>query len=151
MMCSDKGVWGYRDVEKKVEKKKAKPAKEDKDELDCLDMEGDDELDNLEMTVPQLTGDAKAIKLLKSSKAMENLGLFARPDGCSDKHMTQMKERMEDWTVRVKNGALPTRSVWTSYNHQLWAGLKYGLGALSAPMQNSTKASDHQTSISSAA
>ena len=69
------------------------------------------------MTVPQLTGDAKAIKLLKSSKAVENLGLFSSPDGCRDKHMTQMKERMEDWTVRVKNVALPTRSAWTSYNY----------------------------------
>ena len=42
-----KGVWGYRDAEKKAEKKNAKPAEEDRDELDCLDMEGDNELDNL--------------------------------------------------------------------------------------------------------
>jgi hypothetical protein len=98
-------------------------------------MEGDAELDNLEMTVPQLTGGAKAIKLLRSSEVVKNLGLFARPDGCSDKHMTQMKERMEDWTVRVKNGVLPIRSIWTSHNHQLWAGLTYELGASSAPME----------------
>ena len=65
MRCSDKGVWEYRDAEEKAGKKKSKPAEEDEDELDCLDTEGDDELDNLEMTVPQLTGDAKAIKLLK--------------------------------------------------------------------------------------
>ena len=51
------------------------------------------------MTVPQLTGDSKAVQLLKSSKAVENLGLFARPDGCSDKHMSQIKERIEDWMV----------------------------------------------------
>ena len=111
MMYNNKGVWGYRDDEEKAGKKEAKPAKEEEDELDCLDMEGDNELDNLKMTVPQLTGDAKAIKLLKYSEAVKNLGLFARPDGCSDKHITQMKERIEDWTVRIKNGALPTRSV----------------------------------------
>ncbi|KAL7540264.1 hypothetical protein ACHAXR_009988 [Thalassiosira sp. AJA248-18] len=45
-----------------------------------------------------------------------------------------MRTRVEDWTKLVKNGALPTQSVWTSYTHQLWAGLKYGLGASSAPM-----------------
>ena len=139
MLCSDKGVWGYRDAKKKAEKKKAKTAKDDKDEINSLDMEGDDKLDNIEMMVPQLTGNAKVIKLLKSSEAVKNLGLFARPDGCSDKHMTQMKERMEDWTVRIENGALPTRSVWTSYNHQLWVGLKYGLGASSAPMKELSK------------
>ena len=82
-------------------------------------MEGDNKLDNLEMTVPQPTGNAKAIKIPKSSEAVENLGLFATPDRCSDKHMTQMKGRMKDWTVHVKNGALPTHSVWTSYNHQI--------------------------------
>ena len=36
----------------------------------------DDEADDLEMTVPQLTRDVKAIQLLKSSKAVKNLGLF---------------------------------------------------------------------------
>ena len=37
---------------------------------------GDEELDHLEMTVPQLTGDTKTIKLLRSSKAVKNPGLF---------------------------------------------------------------------------
>ena len=36
------------------------------------EVEGD-ELDNLKMTVPQLSGNAKAIQHLKSSKAVENL------------------------------------------------------------------------------
>jgi len=139
MRCSDKGVWEYRDAPKKKAKKNGTPAKEEDGDLESLDTEVDEELDNLKITVPQLTGDAMAIQRLKSSKAVKNLGLFARPDGCSDKHMDQMKERMEDWTVRVKNGALPTRSVWTSYNHQLWAGLKYGLGASSAPMADLKK------------
>ena len=48
----------------------------------------DEELDNIEMmTVPQLLGDTKTIKLLKSSEAVKNLGLFSRPDGCSERHM----------------------------------------------------------------
>ena len=54
------------------------------------------------MTVPQLTGNTKAIKLLTSSEAVKNLGLFVMPDGCIDRHMLQMEDRMEDWTVRVK-------------------------------------------------
>ena len=38
---------------------------------------GNKELDQLEMMVPQLTGDTKAIKLLRSRDAIKNLGLFA--------------------------------------------------------------------------
>ena len=55
-------------------------------------------------------------------------------ESVNDRHMQQMRERIEDWTKKIKNGALPTRSVWMSYTHQLWAGLRHGLGASSAPM-----------------
>ena len=58
------GVQGYR-------KKKRRGEEEAEDD------KGDEELDQLEMMVPQLTGDAKVIKLLKFSEAVKNLGLFA--------------------------------------------------------------------------
>ena len=61
--------------------------------------EGNEELDSLEMTMPQLTGDTEAIKLLKSSESVKNLGIFDKLDGYSDRHMIQMKDRMEDWTI----------------------------------------------------
>ncbi|KAL7536731.1 hypothetical protein ACHAXR_007365 [Thalassiosira sp. AJA248-18] len=94
-----------------------------------------DELDEITLRVPQLSGTLETIRHLRSNEAFEILGLYARPDGCNDAHLGQMRTRVEDWTTLVKNGALPTRSVWTSYTHQLWAGLKYGLGASSAPME----------------
>ena len=125
MVQDTKEEWVYRDTETKNRKGKEE---EEEDEYKK-------ELDSLEMTVLQLMGDAKAIKLLKSSKAVKNLGLFTRPDGCSNRHMRQMKDRMEDWNIQVKNDALPTRSVWTSYNHQLWSDLRYGLGVSSATMK----------------
>ena len=105
-----------------MQRKKNRKEKEETKKDEC-----DKELDSLEMTVPQLTGDAKAIKLLKSSEDLKNLGLFVSPDGCSNRYMRQMKDRMEDWMVQVRNGALATHSVWTSYDHQLWVGLKHGL------------------------
>ena len=86
-----------------------------------------------------VNGDIKAISLLKSSEAVKNLGLFARPDGVNSPHMDQMKARLETWTVKVKNRILPTRSVWTSYTHQLWAGMRYGLGESSATMKELSK------------
>ena len=82
--------WKCRDTDKN--------SKKGGSELDGQE-ELDEELDNIEMmTVPQLLGDAKTIELLKSSKAVKNLGLFSRPDGCSDRHMLQMQDMMEDWT-----------------------------------------------------
>ena len=108
--------------------KKGKKNKED--ELDTSDP-----FEEVQLGVPRVNGDVTAITLLKSSKAVKNLGLFARPDGDNSPHLDQMMSRMETWTTKVKNGALSTRSVWTSYTHQLWAGMKYGLGALSATMK----------------
>ena len=126
MKVDKAGKWDYTNAEPKTKKG-------DKNE--------DDELDNLEpfeevqLGVPRVNGDVTAINLLKSSEAAKNLGLFARPDRDNSPHLAQMKSRMEAWTTKVKNGTLPTRSVWTSYTHQLWAGMKYGLGASLATMK----------------
>ena len=87
------------------------------------------ELDDLGMMVPQLSANTKAIQLLKYSKAVKNLGLYTQPDGCGDRHMLQIRDRMEDWTKRVKTRALLMHSVWTIYTHNLWSGLRYGLEA----------------------
>ena len=100
-------------------------------EQDVEERKNHDE-EQLQMAVPQADGRAVDIKHLKWSEAVENLGLFGRPDGDCSNHLGQMAGRIEDWTTRVKNGALPTRSVWLSYAHQLWAGLRYGLGASAA-------------------
>ena len=78
-----------------MEKKKGKE-KDAEEEEEC-----GDKLNGLEITIPQLTGDAKVIRLLKSSETVKNLGLFAMPNGCSNEHISQMKDKMEDWTVRV--------------------------------------------------
>ena len=96
MVQDERGEWVYRDAPKKKTKGDKKAEEE----------EEDDGLDDLEMTVPQLSGDAKTIQLLKFSEAVKNLGLFARQDGCSDIHMLQMRNRMEDWTKQIKNGVL---------------------------------------------
>ena len=86
------------------------------------------------LTVPLANADASAIKYLQSSEAVKNLGLFACPDGSTDVQLTKMQDKVEDWTKLVKNGYLMTRLLWTSYTHQLWAGLRYGMCASSTPL-----------------
>ena len=127
MVVDAKGKWKYADEESKTNKLSSE---EDDEGLDKLDP-----FEEVSMGVPRVNGDITAIKHLKSNEAVKNLGLFTRPDGDSSPHMQQMRGRMETWTTKVKNGALPTRSVWTSYTHQLWAGMKYGLGASAATMK----------------
>ena len=126
MVCTSNGDWKYHDDIK------AQRAESDKRNGATENMY--DELDEIEITVPMLEGDAATISRLKTSEAVKNLGMQARPDGSSEDHFTQMRKRMEGWTVLVKNGQLPTRSVWSSYTQQLWAGLRYGLSACSAPL-----------------
>ena len=92
-------------------------------------------LNDLQLTVPQASGEAAVIEQLTHSKAVENLGLFVRPDGKNEPHLEQVRQRVEEWTALIKEGDLPTRSVWMSYRLQLWAGVKYGLGVLSATME----------------
>ena len=125
MIPSGKGSWRYHDS----------PRGKEHDGED----QGSQNNDRLRMTVPQADGQTVDIKHLKSSEAVENLGLFARPDGDCSNHLRQLAGRIEDWTTRVKNGALPTRSVWLSYTHQLWAGLRYGLGASAAKLKDIEK------------
>ena len=49
------------------------------------------------------------------------------------------KSRLEEWTSLTKQGNLPIRSVWISCTHQLWAGMKYGLGTPSASLLQLSK------------
>ena len=46
---------------------------------------------------------------------------------------------MTTWTAQIKSGHIPARSVWMSYNGQLWSGLRYGLGACSATVSELKK------------
>ena len=87
------GEWEYRDQKPRL------------GAADGADDEELDELDDYVLQVPQSSGTPAKIRHLRSDEAIENLGLFARPDGCNDAHLDQMKERVEDWTKLVKNGA----------------------------------------------
>ncbi|KAK1748959.1 hypothetical protein QTG54_000898 [Skeletonema marinoi] len=116
-----KGSWVYSD-----QRKTTSPADEEDDELE--------ELEDWSFSVPQADSEAAQIKRLRSDQAVENLGLFVRPDGSPEKQFEVMREKITTWSGQIKNGVIPTRSVWMSYTHQLWSGLRYGLGACSASM-----------------
>ena len=100
----------------------------DEDELDELDPPGTG------LTVPQAGGDAATIKRLSNDDAEENLGMKVQPDGCNQRHLANLKNKVEEWTSKVDGSQLPARSVWLSYTQQLWTSMKYGLGACTASL-----------------
>ena len=122
MQLREDGTWEYR-----------APSQGNSGE-DDEDLE-DRTLNDLRMTVPQASGDAKVIAQLMHSEADKNLGLFVRPDGVNEPHLKQIRDKIEEWTALINEGHLPTRSVWMSYKLQLWASVKYGLGASSATIK----------------
>ena len=89
-------------------------------------------VDDYELTVPTREGDVLPIELFHASDGRETLGVFTAPAGNSDTHLNKVTEKVQTWIERIKNGRLPTHFVWTSYIHQLWMGVRYGIGALPA-------------------
>ena len=51
-----------------------------------------------------------------------------QPDGCTSRHISALKDKVEEWTSDVDGRQLPARAVWQSYTQQLWTRMKYGLG-----------------------
>ena len=133
------GSWTYRQCTPALETIKEG---EEMPGTDLADREEDDEdaeLDELTMTIPQSNGDAAAIIQLQSSQATVNLGLLAPPDGNPQPQFDVLREKVDDWTRKIKDGHLPARSNWLSYQCQLWPGLKYGLGASAATIEQLEK------------
>ena len=105
------------------------------------------EIDAMQMTVPQTNGSNAHVDQLQSSQAVKNLGLYAPPDGSTEPQFSALRERVDEWTKNVANSGLPTRSVWKSYQFQLWSGMKYGIGATPATIEELEKGlgkSDHK-------
>ena len=74
-------------------------------ELDELEQEGE------ELTISLAGGDAAAIRKLSSGDTEENLGRTVQPDGCADKHIAALKDKMEEWTTKVCGSQLTARAV----------------------------------------
>ena len=77
------------------------------------------ENDGYRVTVPQSSGNNRTIDQLQSCQAVKNLGLFASPEGGSTPQLQALRDRVDKWTINMRNGHLPTRSTWMSYNQQL--------------------------------
>ena len=63
-------------------------------------------------------------------EAEQTLGVYHCPSGGHRQHLTTLGDRGTLWVNNMKNASLPSGSIMKSYQFQLWAGLRYGLGTL---------------------
>ena len=142
MVTKSDGTWEYRVC--KPELGTIKEGQEYPGTKHDLEREEDvtEEIDSLEMRVPQAGARDARIDQLQSCQAMKNLGLYTPPDGSSEPQFQALRARVDEWTADVANSGLPTRSVWKSYQCQLWSGMKYGLGASPATLKQLEKGLD---------
>jgi len=94
------------------------------------------------LTVPLPDGTDQEIKQLPIDESAKTLGVWTNPAGDCLKQLEVIQEKLETWTNRLTAGKLPAKWAWVSYFQQLWAGLRYGLGTNSSPVEDLEGAED---------
>jgi hypothetical protein len=98
---------------------------------------------DLQIVLPD--GTKEGIALLPADSARVTLGINMAPDGNDMHHLTapgkprdkwrSIATRAENWLDSLRNAHIPSKHAWVSYRLQLWSSLKYGLGTLSATLE----------------
>ncbi len=71
-----------------------------------------------------------AIKQEEVTVSKKTLGIYDSPAGGNNGHLNYIKGKAMTWVNRMTNGHLPSHMAWVAYKHQLWPGLRYGLGTM---------------------
>jgi len=90
------------------------------------------------LTLKAPDGTRQNLNRKEVDEAEKTLGVFHSPAGGHAAHLHYLHQKSERWLCRITNGHLPSSLVWMSYYHQLWPGLRYGLGTLTNPIAAST-------------
>ena len=75
-------------------------------------------------------GTKSPIKQEKVMESKKTLGIYDSPSGGNQVHLELILGKANQWTSRMENGHLPSQVAWVAYRHQLWPGLRYGLGTM---------------------
>ena len=70
------------------------------------------------------------IPSLATCEERKSLGVYFCPEGGSKKQMNTIKEKVDKWVNKMKNGYLPTNLAWMAYCHKLWPSARFGLGTM---------------------
>ncbi len=93
-------------------------------------------------------GTKSAIKQEEATVSKKTLGIYDSPAGGNNDHLDYIKGKATTWVNRMTNGHLPSHMAWVAYKHQLWPGLRYGLGTMTnniPPAKKLLDNVDHKT------
>ena len=91
-----------------------------------------------EMVITNPDGSTSPISQEQVTLSKKTLGIHDSPSGGNTDHLSYIKEKVRVWVGRMTNGHLPSHMAWVAYRHQLWPGVRYGLGT----MTNNFEAAD---------
>jgi hypothetical protein len=72
----------------------------------------------------------------------KTLGIYDAPAGGNEGHLNHIKSKATTWVNRMTNGYLLSHIAWVGYRHQLWPGLRYGLGTMTNDIEPAAKLLD---------
>ena len=87
------------------------------------------------MVVTNPDGSTSPISKEHVTASKKTLGIHDSPSGGNSGHLTFIKEKVGLWINRMVNGHLPNHMAWVAYKHQLWPGVRYGLGTMTNDLE----------------
>ncbi len=96
-----------------------------------------------ELLITNLDGTKSAIKQEEVTVSKKTLGIYNTPAGGNKGHLDHIKSKATTWTNRMTNGHLPSHILWVAYGHQMWPGLRYGLGTMTNDMKPAARLLDN--------
>jgi hypothetical protein len=83
-----------------------------------------------EMLITNPNGTTSPIKQEKVTESKKTLGIHDSPSGGNAGHLSFIKATVVSWVNQMTNGHLPNHMAWIAYKHQLWPGVRFGLGTM---------------------
>ena len=90
---------------------------------------------DFDLVIPMPDGSFESIAQENVYKSKKTLGVWDCPAGGNAAHLEVIGKKMETWSMRTKNGHLPSHMAWTSYRFQLWPGMRYGIGTMTNDLE----------------
>jgi hypothetical protein len=106
------------------------------------------EMSPYEMFLTNPDGTKSPIKQEMVTDSKKTLGIHDSPAGGNAAHLSSIKDKASVWVQRMQNGHLPCHIAWAAYKHQMWPGLRYGLGTMTndiEPAKELLHAEDYNT------
>jgi hypothetical protein len=88
-----------------------------------------------EQLITNPDGTKSPIKQEEVTVSKKTIGIQNSPAGGNEGHLVYIKDKVTQWVTQMANNHLPSHIAWVAYKHQLWSGLRYGLGTMTNDLE----------------